>query len=316
LELKDIIKEITDQDKPLVNTHLAGLSQATAADVPSIRAAWRAMELKRRRQVITRLVDLARDSVELTFDPVYKIALLDPDAEVRTAAIDGLWENENPTLIKTYIRLMESDPSADVQAAAASALGKFAVLAECGQIRHDYGKTLGAALLAIINDGSRPVEIRRRALESVAPLSLPAAREAINKAYDSRDERFVISAIYAMGRTCDEAWLPILFKEMDNPNAEIRYEAAGALGEIGDESALARLIEHTRDPDIEVRLAVVQALAKIGGKDAKRALERIGRDPDEAVRQAIEEAISEIETMEDMTLMEMDVPGDTDVSHN
>lgn len=312
--MKDLIKEIADSEKPLVNSHLADLSRLTAPDMLLLKSVWKSIDVKRRRQIVTRLAELAKDSVELTFDLVSKYALSDPDAEVRTAAIDGLWENENPLLIKTFIRLTENDASYDVQAAAASALGKFVVLAECGEIRSEYAGQLGMALLATIDNTGKPVEVRRRALESVAPLSLPSVREAIKKAYDSRDERFVISAIYAMGRTCDEAWLPIIYKELGNPNSEIRYEAAGACGEIGDESSVARLLERIHDPDTEVRLAVIQALAKIGGKEAKNGLKKVIRDPNDAVRHAVEQAISEIETLENMTLFEMDMPGDRDDS--
>jgi HEAT repeat protein len=316
MEMKDIIKEIADADKPLVNSHLAELSRLTATDMPLLKSVWKSIDVKRRRQVITRLAELAKDSVELTFDLVYKYALSDPDAEVRTASIDGLWENEDPLLIGKYIRLMESDSSSEVQAAAASALSKFAVLAECGEIRSDYTGPISTALLATIDNTGKPVEVRRRALESAAPLSLPAIREAIKKAYDSRDERFVISAIYAMGRTCDEAWLPILYKELDNPNAEIRYEAAGACGEIGDESSVSHLMEHIYDSDIEVRLAMIQALAKIGGKEAQRGLQKVARDPNEAIREAVAQALSEIKTMENMTLFEMDLPGERDDNRN
>jgi len=316
MNIKDLMKEIADADKPLVNSHLAELSRITGTDMPLLRATWRGIDVKRRRQVITRLVDLARDSVELIFDPLYKFALSDADAEVRTSAIDGLWENEDPTLIKTFTDLMQKDASYDVQAAAASALGRFAVLAECEEIRGEYRTTLGRVLLATIDDTVKPVEVRRRALESVAPLSLPAVREAIKKAYDSRDERLVTSAIYAMGKTCDEAWLPIVYKELGNPNAEIRYEAAGACGEIGDEASASRLLEHIHDSDTEVRLALVQALGKVGGNEAKKGLQKIARDPNDAVRQAVEQSLAEIETMENMTLFELDLPGDRDDNRN
>jgi HEAT repeat protein len=312
LNIKQLIEEIADAGRPLVNRHLADLSQMTATDIPILKSAWSKMAVDRRRQIISRLVETTKDNVELNFELVFKIALTDGDADVRTKGIDGLWENEDPALIKTFIGLLEHDSSPEVQAAAAAALGKFSVLAECGDIRADYKTELTRALLTAFDDSARPVEVKRRALEAVSPLSLPPVKEAIRKAYESRDERLVVSAIFGMGKTCNDAWLPVLYKELGNADAEIRYEAAGALGEIGAEDAVSRLLEHAVDPDIEVRLASVQALGRIGGMEAKIGLKRIARDPNPAVREAVEQVLTEIATMENMTLMEMDVPGEED----
>ena len=305
MQIRNLITEITDKNKTLTSSHLADFSQMTETDMPEFKRAWGTIETTRRRQIITRLGELSKDNVELNFDLIYIHGLSDTDAEVRAGAIDGLWENEDPTLIKTFINIMQNDASFDVQASAAVALGKFVVLVECEEIRKSYKSTLSQALLKIIDDTSKPVEVRRRALEAIAPLAIPAVREAIKKSYESRDERFIISAIYAMGRTCDDAWLPILYKEMGNADAEIRYEAAGACGEIAMEDSVPHLVEHIYDSDIEVRLAVIQSLAKIGGNEAKKSLQRAARDENKAVREAIEQALTEIESMEDMTLFHM-----------
>jgi HEAT repeat protein len=316
VSIENIIKEIANTDKPLVSSHLADLSQITVTDLPALKKSWRTIEATRRRQIISRIAELAKDNVELNFDLVFKNGLSDPDAEVRTGAIDGLWENEDPSLIRIFIDLLQNDASYDVQASAAAALAKFAVLAECEEIQQSYKTTLSQALLATIDNASKPVEVRRRALESVAPLSTPVVREVIKKAYESRDERFIVSAIYAMSRAYNDAWLPILYKEMDNADAEIRYEAAVACGEIGVEECVPHLLEHIHDTDVEVRMAVIQSLAKIGGNEAKINLQRIARDENKAIREAVEQALSEIETTEDMTLFQMKVPGEQDDKRN
>jgi HEAT repeat protein len=314
--ITELIEEIADKDKPLIASHLADFSQMTADDMTEFKKTWVDINLERRRQIINRLRELAKDNVELNFDLIFKYVLSDSDSQVRIGAIDGLWENEDPAQIQKLINLMESDTSHEVQASAAAALGKFSVLVECGQIRESYIAVLSQTLLKTINDITRPVEVRRRALESVAPLSLSSVRESIQKAYESRDERFVVSAIYAMGRTCDEAWLPVIHKELSNADAEIRYEAANACGEIGREDSVPYLLEHVHDSDIEVRMAVIQSLGKIGGAEAKKGLQRISRDPNQAIREIVEQALSEIETLEDMTLMSMETPGEIDDRRN
>ncbi len=316
MPITKIIEEIANSKKMLVSSHLADLSQVTTTDMLIFKKAWRNIDLERRRQIITRLGELAKDNVELNFDLIFRHALADSDTQIRITAIEGLWENEDPLMIQTFIKIMENDTSNDVQASAASALGKFTAMLECGEIRESYKTTLSEALLNKFNDTSKPVEVRRRALESASPLILPAVRESIKKAYDSRDERFVISAIYAMGRTCDDTWLPIIYKEMSNADAEIRYEAANACGEIGAEASAPYLLEHIHDTDIEVRIAVIQSLGKIGGIEAKKGLQRITKDPNPVVSEAVEQVLSEIDAMEDMTLMEMDTPGEIDDRRN
>ena len=89
-------------------------------------------------------------------------------------------------------------------------------------------------MLGVIDDQSRKMEIKRRALEAAAPLSLPQMERAIAQAYKSGVPRLKTSAVFAMGKNCDPRWLPILIKELASADAEIRFEAAGACGELGE----------------------------------------------------------------------------------
>ncbi len=303
--VKDIINEMADTNKVLVNSHLADLSQLTPTDIKDYAQVWKTIELKRRREIITRLIELTTDSVELNFDSIFKSCLNDPDADVRSEAINGLWENEDPTLISSFIDLLNTDPSEKVQVSAVMALGRFALMAELGSISPRYGNLVGYVLLAANNDTSKTIEIRRRALEAVATLSTQQVKTAIKIAYESRDERLAISAIYAMGRNCDPNWLPILIKELNSSDAEMRYEAVCACGQIGDEDTVQYLLPIANDTDIDVRLAVIQTLGKIGGNEAKEYLQKNANDPNEAVREEIEQALNEISIQDDMTLLQM-----------
>lgn len=257
------------------------------------------IEPKRRRQIIYRLVELAEDNFELDFDDIFKSCLRDEDADVQSKAIEGLWESEETSLIDPLIELLEPESPEKVQATAATALGKFALLAELEKLRPHHKTRVCRALLGIIEDSDRPLEIKRRALEAAAPLSLPQMERAIARAYRSGVPRLKTSAIFAMGKNCDPRWLPILIKELGNDDAEIRYEAAQACGELGEKEATPYLRELTTDPDIDVQLAAIQALGKIGGPEAKDSLERCLTDDSEAIQQAAEEALNELEASED-----------------
>jgi HEAT repeat protein len=182
------------------------------------------------------------------------------------------------------------------------ALVKFEMLAEHKKIREYYLNKIQEALLAAVHDENRSIEVRRRALEAVAPLSLPQVRTAIMNAYRSHNGRLKISSIYAMGRNCDPSWLSILLKELTSNDTEIRYEAAGACGEIEDEEAVLSLISLINDDDVDVQMATIQALGKIGGVRAKESLERCLNNPSEAIRQTAKQALNDMEIKEAYTL--------------
>ena len=296
--IEETIADLGNSSQPLLNSRLIDLSNLNSEELTVFEQAWAAMEPNRRRQIVHRLVKLAEDNFELNFDSILRGCLKDQDAEVRCKAIEGLWENDEPSLINPIIHLLEQDSSEKVQAAAATALGKFAMLAEHEKLRSCHTSRLCYALLTTIDDKSKPVEVRRRALEAAAPLSLPQVKEAIMNAYQSHNSKLRISAIYAMGRNCDCSWLSILLKELASADAEIRYEAVGACSELGEEAA-PHFIELIKDPDTDVQLAAIQALGKIGDTEAKEHLQHCLNNPSEAIHQAAEQALQELEAGED-----------------
>jgi HEAT repeat protein len=297
--ISETIAELVNPDKPLLNSRLAELSNLNLEELRLFDQAWETIEPKRRRQIMYRLVELTEDNFELNFDRLFKGRLKDRDAEVRSTAIEGLWENEEASLIDPLINLLEQDSSEKVQATAAAALGKFALLAELRKLRPSHKSKISQALLAVINDKSKPLEVKRRALEAAAPLSLPQIKKAIMEAYQSGNPKLRVSALFAMGKNCSHSWLPILLKELNSADAEIRYEAVGACGELGEKEAAPYLIELVNEPDIEVQLAAIKALGKIGAPEAKNCLEQCLDNPSKAIQQAAEQALYELEAGED-----------------
>lgn len=292
--IEGIIANLVNSGKSLPSSKLAELSNLNSEELAVLEQVWATIEPKRRRQIVSQLVRLAEDDFELNFDSIFKNCLKDQDAQVRSKAIEGLWENEEPSLINPLINLLEQDSSEKVQAAAATALGKFVMLAEHKKLRSSRVSKACQALLAAISDKSKPIEVKRRALEAAAPINLPRVKRAILEAYQSNNPKLRGSSIYAMGKSCNPAWLPALLKELGSTDAEIRYEAAGACGELGEEEAVPHLTALVNDPNTEVQLAAIQALGKIGGTEAKNCLEECLDDSSEAIQQAAEQALNEI----------------------
>ena len=297
--IEKTIVELGNSDKSLVNSRLAELSNLNSEELELFERSWASIEPKRRGQILHRLVELAEDNLELNFDSIFKYCLKDQDEEVRSKAIEGLWENEEASLIDPLINLLEQDSSEKVQAAAAIALGKFAMLAEYKKLRSCHISKIQKALLTAIGDKNKPVEVSRRALEAAAPISLPQVKTAIMDAYQSSNPRLRISSIYAMGKSCDPSWLPILQKELNNDDAEVRYEAAGACGELEEEEAVPFLIKLVNDFDADVQMAAIQALGKIGNTQAKEYLKQCLDSDSEVVRQTAEQVLNELEAAVD-----------------
>ena len=295
--VEDIIAELADSDKALVSSSLAELTDLNPEELRLFNCAWEQIEPERRQQIVNRLVELAEDNIELNFDGIFKHRLKDSSEAVRCKAIEGLWENEEASFIQPLIDMMERDSSVKVREAAAIALGRFAMLAEHGKLAPKQATRLSQALLAAIDDENNTLNVRRRALEAIAPLSLPQVRRAIMAAYRSGNPKLKISAMYAMGKNCDVTWLQILLGELTSDSAELRYEAAVACGELGEEEAVSSLVELTDDADAEVQLVAVQALGRIGGSEAKEYLELCLSHRSEAVCQVAEQALYELEIM-------------------
>ena len=148
------------------------------------------------------------------------------------------------------------------------------------------------ALMSALEDQDEDLIVRRRALESVAVSPEGEIRRWIDWAYSSDDLGLRSSAVFAMGRTVDPTWLPVILKEMDNQNPSIRYEAANAGGELGEEDALPRLSQLVGDPDPHVQMAALNAIATIGGVHAKKILRNYTQSEDDELREMAEEALA------------------------
>ena len=296
--IADILAEYsTSPDRQ--NAKLAELSHLSREELQVYSDIWAKMETENRRGVISHLIDLAEENVELNFDVIFKACLEDPDARVRRQAIEGLWDNEESNLISALLNILSSDPDEAVRATSASALGRFTLLGEQGKLRVAYITRIQERLLSVIHNAGETETVRRRALESLAPLSIPEVRQAIRDAYESRNMRMKVSSIYAMGKNCDVCWLPILIQELGNHDAEIRYEVAGALGSIGEEEAVPHLINIGNDTDTEVQMAVLQALGNIGGRRAYEYLQHSLNAGSQAVRDVARQALIELKASED-----------------
>ena len=291
---KQRIAEIFDPSKPLVNSKLAYLSGLSGEELELLEQAWAKADVERRHQVISQLVHLGEVDFKLDFSSTFVFCLSDTDETIRLRAITGLEAEESHLLIAPLVRSLKEDSSAQVRAAAAIGLGKFAMLGELGKLSTYYADKIYTALLDVWDNKTEAVEVKRRALEAIAPLSLPRVKELIEETYHGNNVKLKASSLYAMGRNCDSMWLPTLLTELSSDEAEIRYEAANACGELGAVEAVPHLIKLTEDEDAQVQEAAIKALGEIGGEEAKQALYKLAKNSQPRIRQAAKSTLKEL----------------------
>ena len=299
MDLGKYLEELAEEGIPVNHAGLVQLSGLSADELLALKQAWDSFPVDRKHEILIKLVDLAEDNVDLHFNSIFRFCLKDGSEAVREKALLGLWECDDRSLILPLISLLKDDPSQAVRATSAIALGKFASLAEEGKILTKDGDRIRDALMEIIDKDTESLEVRRRAIEAVAPFNTPRVHKIIQEAYANDEPSMRQSSLYAMGKSCDPSWLPIVINELDSEDSAMRYEAANACAELGEETAVPHLINLVDEDDPQIQVAAIQAIGVIGGPLARRALQRFLKSGDESLEMTAEEALGNIELSDD-----------------
>ena len=302
------IRAIADESEPLSDAPFHEASDPSPSEVVEFDRFLSTLDEEERRVVLTTMVEQAEENLELDFTSIFRHFLKDEDDQLAQLGIEGLWEQEERWLITELVGLLRSERGAQVRAASAVALGKFPILALEGKIPPQEGALIYRVLMDFLEDEIEDLEVRRRCLEALAPFNTEEVRDYIRWAYDDEDQDLRSSSIYAMGRTGELSWLPVLLLELESSDAAVRYETANACGELADQQATPQLVELLDDEDPEVRLASIAALGKIGGAEARRALIDCVQDGDAAMSEAAHAELENLQFLDDPMRL---LPGDT-----
>lgn len=302
------IRAIADESEPLSEAPFHEASDPSPSEVIDFDRFLSTLDEEERRVVLTTMVEQAEENLELDFTSIFRHFLRDEDDRLVQLGIEGLWEQEERWLVTELVGLLRSERGAQVRAASAVALGKFPILALEGKIPPQEGALIYRVLMDFLEDEIEDLEVRRRCLEALAPYNTEEVRDYIRWAYDDEDQDLRSSSIYAMGRTGELSWLPVLLLELESSDAAVRYETANACGELADQQATPQLVELLDDEDPEVRLASIAALGKIGGAEARRALIDCVQDGDAAMSEAAHAELENLQFLDDPMRL---LPGDT-----
>jgi HEAT repeat protein len=293
LNLSSILGDLGTGTEAIPFALLYPLSDLTGKQLGEFRAVWDTLRLEQRRRVVQAMLEFAEARFEVNFDAIFAHCLADPDKEIRAAAVDGLWENEQTSLIGPFLTMLRSDPSARVRSAAAAGLGRYVLAGELERLEPTIQARIVTDLLTTFHLAGESTDVRRRALESAAYACTAEVLELLDLAYFDDDEAMRLSAVIGMGRSCDKRWAENLLTELNSDSAAMRYEAALASGELGLRQAVPELAQLMHDADTQVRDASIHALGQIGGAEAKDALLSAYDDADDDTRAALDEALAE-----------------------
>ena len=310
---EQLLEILSDEAQQLPLSNLAELSDLDKDRTAQFSEVWEQLSDERRRSLIVEFGRQAEQRIDLIFESINRLAISDPDAEVRKGAINNLWECEDPTLVSPFLDALTNDPASEVRAAAAKALGLFVWLGEIEQLVEGLLNQIEHGLLtAIVNDVDE--EVRRRSLESLGLSSHSEVPALIEQAYTSGDEERIQSALLAMGRSANDHWGPQVLTELYNPAPSIRLEAAKAAGELELRESIESLIDLLDDVDKKVRAAAIWSLGQLGGEDAADALLLLLESTEEVqLVELIEEALDHlafVDDTRDFLLLDFDEPED------
>lgn len=290
-----VLEALFGSDDPPIHL-IYRLSDMEDEEFAHFKRAWPAVHEDRRGVLARHMVDIAEEDYMVDFSPVFAHLFTDEAAGVRQAALDGIWDSDDQGLIAPILEILQADSDIGVRAAAARSLAHYILLAEWGQFDPSHVEPVIAALLAEYDNPRASLEIRRAALEAISPAPHPRIPDLIHEAYEEGSDELQLSAIFAMGNSADDRWLPTLIDELASPSPDFRAEAARALGMIGHHDAIDALEDLMDDPEKEVGMAAVIALGQIGGDRVLELLSRMADDPDyEEFHDVIDEALEELE---------------------
>lgn len=313
--IQDLINALMDLEHQFPSRLLYQFSDLSTSEQNTLANCWSKVPLQRRQTFLQDLVSLAENDPVLMYEAVARIALDDEDTDVCISAIDLLFDSEDRHLIPIYLRLLADQTRSEaLRAAVANALGPYVYMGEVEKIRAEVLHEIEETLIRAYNEDVSEL-VRRRALEALGYSSREEIPAMLRKAAAMRDDLWLESAMFAMGRSADEQWEASVLENLEHENLAVRIQAVHAAGELALKKArrnLLRAIDLVDDD--ELRHEIIWALAQIGGEGVERKLDALlaaAEDDEESA--FLEEAMEMLNFTEGGDEMELiSVPWDQD----
>ena len=303
---RKVITELTGGTEHISRGSLQQFSDIDPASLRLLQEAWPRIAPDRKWKLLEGLEALADEDTLVSFEDFARSLLTDPDAGVRTRAIRLLDESKDVKLIPLLVRILKDDPDAGTRAEAATALGKYVELGELEEIPEEAQGEVEDALLEKANSEDQ-LAVRRNALEALGFSSRPEVITLIESSFRRENPEWQASALFAMGRSCDERWEESVLSSLMDANTLVRLAAVEAAGELrlaSARTALLRVLEEEEEDDIAS--AAIWSLSQIGGEDARLYIENLlDLAEDEEDVKFLEEALDNIEFTDELNQFDL-----------
>lgn len=311
IPIQKVVDALLNADKPVPPRYLYRLSDLADEDLAAVEEVWPRVPAWRRQALLEDLQILSNSDDVIWFMEIGRLGLSDDEPSVRVNALRLIDDYEPTELAEEILYLLEQDSETEVRAAAASALGPLVYLGEIEEMHEEDLHTIEEALLRAAT-GKDAELVRRRALEALGYSSRPEVDPLIERAYNSGKSDWMITALFAMGRSSDNQWAGPVIDSLTHTRPQVRAEAASAAGELGLSDAAPTLIDLLGDDDSDVRDAAIWSLSQIGGEGVAEALEALLEETeDEEDATFIEEALENLEFTEEFGAFELlDIEGE------
>jgi HEAT repeat protein len=309
-----VIQALLDKDAPFPARYLHRFSDIEPGDLKSVMDVWPQISIHRKLTLLEDLEGLAEADTLTSFEDLARSLLADPEAGVRIRSIHLLWECPDAKLIPIYLDILKTDADNETRAAAASILGLFIYQGELEEIPQKTLHEVEEGLLDAVRNGAT-AHIRRRALEALGASSRKEVPALIETAYHRKEADWVVSSLFAMGRSNDDRWEKYVLAHIYNQDEDIRSEAIRAAGKLGLSAARVPLLDLLEDEeDLEMRREIVWALSGIGGENVRAKLEELlDIETDEDEVDFLEEALENLLFTDDLNqfgLLEIETNGE------
>lgn len=309
-----LVEALLDDSKPFPPSYLHLFSDISRENLANLKESWAQVTPNRRLTLLEDLEELVEVDLQMSFDDLGKFALNDPHGDVRAAAARILWECHDQKLVPIFSKMARNDEAEIARAAAASALGTYVYLGELEEIPEN---TLGEIVtnLLEITRGLDTKLVKRRALESLGFSSHDDVPSLIEEAFHKKDKEWMLTSLFAMGRSADQHWEQSILDMLDDPDIDIQTEAIRASGQLELLSArkpLLAILKNDTELDSSVRSAAIIAISQIGGDGVIEMLSTLLENSEEGEEaDFIEDAIGFLSFIQDLR-----IPGMLDFESN
>ncbi|MEM9950925.1 MAG: hypothetical protein AAF846_04955 [Chloroflexota bacterium] len=291
---EDALEELKTDDESMPSPALiVGLSDLSPEQLAQLGPVWEMLSHSYRRILMQMLVDATASNFMLNFQPIGRATLTSHHADVRQAAIELLFEDESTELLRVLLDTAVNDPAENVRAEATKSLGRFVLAGEMGDLDESLTDTVQDTLQTIIDNAQEDILVRRFALESLANCTRDGLPQRIADAYKSNDSSMRLSAVVAMGRSCDDRWESEVLDELSNTDDDMRLAAIQTAGELQLSSAVGQIIKNIEEGERAEQEIAIVALGEIGGKEAVRILQSLLDGAEQAEDDALIELVDD-----------------------